>query len=421
MVFFLSWLLFLNFSFADDSLNQDGVNALTVAVRACDPAKVAAALKAGAKPNSRNRDGSTPIMWIGYFQNPPETTKLEIAKLLVAHRADVNAKDTYGKSVLSYQVTYGLGKVVAFLMKKGAKDGPNASGGSALLTAIEGGKAELVRILLEGGANPNDERALWAAMHYESNAVRAALLKTPKFDKKSALWAQMAATEGRTDVLKQLIAMGAEINSPGQGNRTALLMAIENDRLESAKALLEGGAKTEIRSESGYGSLKGETALCLASRKGQLELVKALIAKRADVNVICGALESAARGGYAEIVEALVSAGADLKDRYTGHWKALFAAAEIDRRDIGERLIKGGVRVDARDDRDSTPLMVAAGKGSLNMIRLLVSKGANLEAKNERRPISDHGSNFMGTPLGWAIEYKQPAAAALLRELGAKK
>jgi hypothetical protein len=64
--------------------------------------------------------------------------------------------------------------------------------------------------------------------------------------------------------------------------------------------------------------------------------------------------------------------------------------------------------------------MVAASKGSLNMIRLLVGKGASLEAKNTRRPVSDVGTNFVGTPLGWAIEAKQDAAASLLRELGAK-
>lgn len=59
--------------------------------------------------------------------------------------------------------------------------------------------------------------------------------------------------------------------------------------------------------------------------------------------------------------------------------------------------------------------------GLPQIAELLLQAGANLEATNSRRPLTDYGSNFIGTPLGWAKEYKQDKVVALLQELGAKK
>lgn len=408
------------------NLNEDGVTPLTVAVRQCDGGKVLELLKAGANPNDRNRDGSTALMWVGYFQNPTEATKLEIARLLVEHGADVNAVDEYDRSVLSFQATYGLAEVTKYLVAQGANDEsakPDPSHyHTALLTAIEGGKAEVVKSLVAAGINPNRSREIWAAMHYESDAVRQALLTSPKFDKSSPLWLQMAAMEGRSAVATQLIAMGAELNGVDEGNRTPLMLAIEKGHNDIVTQLLAAGAKTDGLSKSGYGSLQGETALCLASRTGNYEAVVALLAAKADPNVTCGALASAAKIGHKGIVEALVKGGADLQDRFTANWRALFEVAETDRADIAEVLLAGSMKVDVRGEREITPLIVAASKGNLNMIRLLVKSGASLTAKNVSDPMNDWGGedyHFMGTPLGWATLKKQDAAVALLRELGA--
>lgn len=409
-------------------LGADGLTGLTVAVRQCDLAAVRRILAAGADPDDRNSDGTTALMWIGYFINPPESLKLEIAKALVSRGADVNAKDMYGKSALSYQAQYGLGDVAAFLVKAGATDPPAGAApsgggqrGSALLTAIESGDEKVVQRLLGAGLDPNRDREIWAAMHYPSDAVRAAMLASRKVDRRSPFWMQHAASEGRLDVVRRLLAGRFEVDGAAAGNRTPLLLAIENGESKVALALIEGGASIEIVSAGGYGSINGETALCLASRLGDRKVARSLLAAGADVDATCGAVVAAALKGDAELVGALVRAGADLRDRRTGHWKALFIAAERDRADIADVLLKGGVRVDVRDVLDSTPLMIAASKGSLALIRLLVRNGASLEATNAKRPVSDVGSNFIGTPLGWAIEHKQMAAADLLRQLGARR
>lgn len=400
--------------------NAEGKTVLEIAVVGVLPDAVSTLLEHKADPNVKDRQGDTLLMKVGIFQNPTEADKLEVTKRLVEKGADVNATNAYGDNVLSTLIN--LPTIVEYLVEHGAKiDLQDEQGRTALYRATEANEIEVVKVLLKLGANPNDERTIWATMHYGSDDVRKVMLSAPKFDKKSPMWVQMAATEGRNETLKQLIALGADLNTPGEGNQTALLMAIDKDKTDSAKMLIAAGAKTDTVSQSGYGSLNGETALCLASRKGNFEVVKPLIAAKADVNATCGSLVAATRVGHLGIVEALVAAGADLQDRYTGNWEALFVAAENDRLDIAKELIKGGVRIDVRDNMNSTPLMIAASKGSLNVIRLLVSKGANLEATNAKRPINDFGSNFIGTPLGWAIEYKQNAAATLLRELGAKR
>jgi uncharacterized protein len=411
---------------AATNLNEDGITPLTAAVRQCDGGRVLELLKAGANPNDRNRDGSTALMWVGYFQNPTEATKLEIARVLVEHGADVNAVDEYGRSVLSFQATYGLAEVTKFLVAKGATDEQVSVDPtryhSALLTAIEGGKADVVKSLLAAGINPNRPREIWAAMHYEPDAVRQALLAAPRFDKSSPHWLLMAAMEGRSDTAAQLIGMGAELNGMDEGNRTPLMLATEKGHNNIVVQLLNAGAKTDSLSKSGYGSLRGETALCLAARLGNFEAAKALLAAKADINASCGALPAAAKIGHAGMVMAMVAAGADLQDRFTGNWQALFEAAQTDRADIAQILLGGGMKVDVRGEREMTSLIVAASKGNLNMIRLLVKSGASLAAKNVSDPMNDWGGedyHFTGTPLGWAVFKKQDAAAALLRELGA--
>ncbi len=73
-------------------------------------------------------------------------------------------------------------------------------------------------------------------------------------------------------------------------------------------------------------------------------------------------------------------------------------------------LLDAGVDANQRDPQDATALMWAAGYGKLDNLRLLLERGAQLDA---------HDARGMSA-LAIALQQKQDNAAALLRSAGAK-
>ena len=62
-----------------------------------------------------------------------------------------------------------------------------------------------------------------------------------------------------------------------------------------------------------------------------------------------------------------------------------------------------------------TPLHAAAREGLKEVVELLIAEGADVNAK-----ITSGGSNKSKTPLDFAIQYKKPETANLLRKHGGK-
>ena len=109
-----------------------------------------------------------------------------------------------------------------------------------------------------------------------------------------------ASEKGNLDVVKALIASGADVNPDSYS--TPLKAAVDNGNAEIVKVLLNAGADPN----------KGNP-LPTAARDGNLEIVKTLIAAKADVNASDYSdtpLKAAARGGNGEVVKALLNAGA---------------------------------------------------------------------------------------------------------------
>lgn len=82
---------------------------------------------------------------------------------------------------------------------------------------------------------------------------------------------------GKTDLVKQHIAAGTDLNQKDDFGSTALTIAITFDKTEAAKALIEGGADIEVASAD------GSTPLHSAAFFGRTEVVKALLAKGANI------------------------------------------------------------------------------------------------------------------------------------------
>lgn len=83
---------------------------------------------------------------------------------------------------------------------------------------------------------------------------------------------------GKTDLVKQHIAAGTELNQKDDFGSTALTIAITFGKTDIAKALIEGGADIEATSAD------GSTALLSAAFFGRTEIAKALLDKGANIN-----------------------------------------------------------------------------------------------------------------------------------------
>ncbi|KAI9854055.1 MAG: hypothetical protein M1813_001567, partial [Trichoglossum hirsutum] len=132
---------------------------------------------------------------------------------------------------------------------------------------------------------------------------------TPNCDQMSL---QAASRGGHLEVVKSLLAAGADVNAaaPKYGP-TALQAASEHGHLEIVKSLLAAGADANTTIP-----MYVRTALQAASGRGDLDIVKSLLAAGADVNAAAPkygqtALQAASWRGHLDIVKSLLVAGAD--------------------------------------------------------------------------------------------------------------
>jgi hypothetical protein len=123
----------------------------------------------------------------------------------------------------------------------------------ALHLAIDVGKTEVAKVLLEHGADKNGQ-----------DSYGQSLVMT-------------AASNHRTEIMKLLIAAGADINAANQYRITPLAVAAEQGHLDLVNMLVAAGAKVNARDTS------GGTALSVAILRGYKEIVSALIAAGTDV------------------------------------------------------------------------------------------------------------------------------------------
>lgn len=128
------------------------------------------------------------------------------------------------------------------------------NGWTPLLYAVQGGKYEVAKYLIEQGAKVNVHSAE---------------------ERLSAL--SRAAAIGHLDLVKLLIKHKADINHQSKNfGSTALMHAAVNGHLQVLKYLIRHGALIDVRAN------RGESALLLAVSAEQVEVVKQLLKAKAN-------------------------------------------------------------------------------------------------------------------------------------------
>lgn len=192
----------------------------------------------------------------------------------------------------------------------------------------------------------------------------------------------VAASDGKLDEVKALLAKGANVNALSGEGATALMYAVAKAHLEVVKALLAARADVNAVSRNP----QRWSTLMFAVKGADPEIVGLLLQKGADVNVKDSrndtALMLAAMEGQTAIVELLLKAGAKLEEQEAKNGNtALLLALSKRHGDTAVALLKAGADANLADSMGVTPLMLAAGLGQVDAARELVARKADVNAK----------------------------------------
>jgi ankyrin repeat protein/tetratricopeptide (TPR) repeat protein len=237
---------------------------------------------------------------------------LEMLRLLLEHGMDINAHGTFGlgnETPLGTAAENGHHLVVEFLLERGAD--PQATGGdgtTVLMAAAKGGQVELARRFLDLGVDLHARTRSFEPTVADSaeNARRAARGLEPT----GAGWSALlrAAGSGNPEMVRFLLEVGADATNLTRGGGTALYVAAPTGNVAVGELLVAAG--TDPNGNIGI----ERTALMAASEEGHVGFVQLLIAAGADVNATNAygytALKGAEGRGHSEVVEVLRAAGA---------------------------------------------------------------------------------------------------------------
>ena len=150
-------------------------------------------------------------------------------KRLLARGMDANSVDPNGDPLLFIAARAGYGATVDVLLAAKANvNAKNRFGDTPLMAAALNGRLDIVRRLRTQGAEL-DPRG-WTPLIY-------------------------AATGGHDDVVAYLLDQGANINGQSPNGTTALMMAVRESRASTFDLLLRRGADVQRRNENGASAL----------------------------------------------------------------------------------------------------------------------------------------------------------------------
>ena len=273
-----------------------------------------------------------------------------------------------------------------------------------LWEAARMGRLEMVRFLIESGANPNIAGRYRAETLLLVKPYCIALIKkrievaTYLLHKGTTIDGYTAAFLGQMDILEKLLGVSPMLihqQQPGEviWSVTLLHHAIAGEQIEVTKYLIKAGAHV-----SDHAPLLFD----IACRRKRLDLIEILV-------------EAGAKPNQAEAFSVIRSDSQEIMDYFFRRGCALDGVlVYVCRGDKGENpnrvksLLEYGATVNEVDDKGRTPLHNAARAGFTEVIKLLLSAGANVNIRMEND----------ATPLALAVKKKRQAAIEILQAHG---
>ncbi|HEY5666148.1 MAG TPA: ankyrin repeat domain-containing protein, partial [Gammaproteobacteria bacterium] len=426
------------------SLSVQANEALVRSIDAADTEALERQIASGADVNEPDVDGATALHWAAYSDQP------EAARILLDAGADPGARSRYGVTPLYLAVVNGNNAMIGLLLRAGADlQAPGPQGETMLMTAARTGVPAALEALLDAGAAVNaresgfEQTALMIAVR-EGNPAAARLLidrgaevdartragPAPAFTppckgtgcgsegvginrgglpdrgRRDAAQGGMtallyAARDGSTDMVRLLVAAGADLELPEANGIRPLLMSLINGHLGAARVLIEAGAdrdaddfwgRTPLFAAVEYRNLDMNNAdqddpqHNGVDRAPYLEFLAYLLEQGVDVNARTREVPPSRRWLYSLNDVSWVD--------FTGQTAFLRAALSADNSAM-RLLLEHGADPNLPTQAGTTPLMAAAGvnwvvaqtytespEAQLEAVRLCLELGADINATN---------------------------------------
>jgi len=316
-------------------------------------------LKKGAEVNTRDSEGRTPL------HHAMDKMNKEMMILLMENGADVDAVDNRNLTVTDYAHYDDYSWIMPLVQKYRIKNAKHTKQDHETADTSELYK-RIVEIIRN---NPDKINLLNETTLFDCVSGSEIKLKC------SILIEAVAANHSKS--VKKLIKSRADVNTRTVPNGfTPLHFASACGHEKIVRLLLDNGAQINSRNDT------GKTPLIVAATHGHADIVKILLKNGADVNM-------------------------QTKDGTT----AIFMASFTDHKDIVELLIKGGANIFLKIDEGKSPLAAAEHQNNTDIIEILkeeVNRNAiNLKMANAAA-INDWDTMIECIKNGANINFQNP-------------
>eukprot|EP00919_Chromeraceae_sp_WS-2016_P008866 GHVR01020818.1.p1 GENE.GHVR01020818.1~~GHVR01020818.1.p1 ORF type:complete len:324 (+),score=40.12 GHVR01020818.1:138-1109(+) len=235
-------------------------------------------------------------------------------------------------------------------------------------------RRDVVEFLLDAGAVEKLAPLFLALKCRHLDAVSVLLDNVDVKDKGTALiW---ACVNGKLDVVKLVIAHGADINHEDKDGDTSLMRASRYGREDVARLLIERGADINLQNKEGC------TALGFCD---QSEVAKLLIENGADVNhkdkYGKTPLMTGSESDFHDVLLLFIEHGADVNCRSEDRRTALMHACMEGNDEVVSLLIENGADINHRDENGNTPIMIAVEKGYPDIVKEIFKEEDRINSK----------------------------------------
>ncbi|MDD5403798.1 MAG: ankyrin repeat domain-containing protein [Sulfuricella sp.] len=361
-------------------------------------------LTAGADPNLYSGD-SLPVIAAAALGSeelglPPSP---QIVSLLLKHKAnpDVNISGVSLRSAVKKQ---GDKKIIDLLnphLGEPETEDHDQISGEQLVDAVLSGDTELLKDLLEGGADPDGKYEGVTALFYacsagaeEAISLLLSYKASPNVANQFGVSALHLAAMNRVGMEKQvqenithyLIDAGANVNSRSAFGHFPYDSAVIYGYLELARFFV--GEMNALSPQINHQDDTGRTVLLSAVLENDVQRVRDYLAQGVDVNRrdLDGqsALSLAVENGLDDIAVVLRAAGAESID-FSGlePEQAMLKAAKYGGTGTILDLLEKCDSLEVTDDVGKTPIILAAENGQIPTISVLLHKGASINHRND--------------------------------------